>query len=90
LAHELTTLLQVPERRLFKLRTAARYLDLHPNTLRKYADLGRIKARKSVDEAGRAQRVFTLDALNEFIDSLPEWYDDAGGKSGTGRSDDGY
>ena len=84
------TVLQIPSTRLFKLKTAAQYLDLHPNTLRKYADLGRIEVRALSDDAGRCHRVFTLEALDRFIDSLPEWYDGAGEKSGTGRSNDGH
>ncbi len=83
-------LIQVPNQRLFKLRAAASYLDLHPHTLRKYADLGRIEARCLNDERGRRHRVFTLEALDRFIDSLPDWYHGPGEESGTERRNDGY
>ena len=37
-------LIQVPDQRLCQLRSAVLCLDLHPNTWRQYADLGRIEA----------------------------------------------
>ncbi len=74
-------LIQVPNQRLFSTKAAALYLGMHPDTLRKYADLGRIKPRKL-----ERRRVFTLEDLNSFIDALPEYqsydYTDPGGKPG--------
>ncbi len=69
-------LIQVPTRRLFSTKAAASYLGVHPDTVRKYADLGWIRARKL-----ERRRVFTLEDLDAFIDSLP-CYDDPGGKPG--------
>ena len=69
-------LIEVPSHRLFNTKAAAKYLGIHPDTLRKYADLGWIRARRINN-----RRVFTLEDLDAFIDSLP-CYDDPGGKPG--------
>ena len=61
-------LTQVPNQRLFSTKAAARYLGVHPDTLRKYADLGWIKARKL-----ERRRVFALEDLDQFIDCLPAY-----------------
>ncbi len=61
-------LIQVPNQRLFGIKAAARYLDMHAQTLRKLTDLGEIKARRL---GGR--RAYTLQELDRFIDTLPEW-----------------
>ncbi len=73
---KLVTLIQVPNQRLFGTKAAAQYLGIHPDTLRKYADLGQITARRI-----KSRRVFTLEDLDVFIDSLL-CYDDPGGKPG--------
>ncbi len=73
---KLVTLIHVPNQRLFKTKEAAKYLGIHPDTLRTYADLGRITPRRINN-----RRVFTLEDLDAFIDSLP-CYDDPGGKPG--------
>jgi len=74
-------LIQVPNQRLFSTKAAAQYLGVHPDTVRKYADLGRIGARKL-----ERRRVFALEDLNAFIDALPEYqsydYTAPGGKPG--------
>ncbi len=74
-------LIQVPNQRLFGTKAAAQYLGVHPDTLRKYADLGRIRVRR-LDR----RRVFALEDLNAFIDALPEYqsydYTAPGGKPG--------
>ncbi len=61
-------LIQVPNQRLFGIKAAARYLDMHAQTLRKLTDLGEIKARKLGE-----RRAYTLQELDRFIDTLPEW-----------------
>ena len=71
---QVVTLVQVPNQRLFKTKEAAKYLGIHPDTLRTYADLGQITPRRI-----NTRRVFTLEDLDAFIDSLP-CYDDRGGK----------
>ena len=75
------SLTQIPNQRLFSTRSAAQYLGIHPDSLRKYADLEWIKARRLVK-----RRVFTLEDLNAFIDALPEYqsyeYTAPGGKPG--------
>ena len=82
-------LIQIPNQRLFKLKAAARYLGIHPNTLRKYADLGKVQAQVERDDRGRKHRVFTLEALDRYIDDLPRWYDPGGERSGTERRENG-
>ena len=75
------SLIQVPNQRLFGTKAAAQYLGVHPDTLRKYADLEWIKARKL-----ERRRVFSLEDLNAFINALPEYqsydYTPPGGKPG--------
>ena len=74
--------IQVPNQRLFGTEAAARYLGLHEQTLRKLTDLGEVPARKM-----GARRVYTLEDLDRYIESLPGWYDPNHGKeSGTERS----
>ena len=76
-------LIQVPNQRLFGIKAASRYLDMHAQTLRKLTDLGEIKAKRLGD-----RRVYPLEELDRFIDGLPEWYAGPGEKSGTeGRKD---
>ena len=69
-------LVPVPNQRLFKTKEAAKYLGIHQDTLRTYADIGRITPRRI-----NKRRVFTLEDLDAFIDSLP-CYDAPGGKPG--------
>ena len=69
-------LVNVPNQRMFKTKEAAKYLGMHPDTLRKYADLGWLTPKRI-----NKGRVFTLEDLDAFIDSLP-CYDDPGGKPG--------
>ncbi len=77
-------LIQVPNQRLFKTKAAAQYLGVHEQTLRKLTDLGEIKAKKLGE-----RRVYTLEDLDSYIDSLPWWYDAPGEKSGTERRKNG-
>lgn len=64
-------LIHVPKQRLFKVGAAARYLGISDDTLRKYADLGKIPVYRFLN----GDRVFKLEDLNELIDSLPLWND---------------
>ncbi len=73
---KLLRLVEVPNQRLFGTKKAAKYLGIHPDTLRKYADLGWLTPKRI-----NKGRVFTLEDLDAFIDSLP-CYDDPGGKPG--------
>ena len=74
-------LIQVPNQRLFSTKSAACYLGVHADTIRKYADLGWVKARRLEN-----RRVFALEDLDRFIESLPEYqhlaYTGTGGKPG--------
>jgi excisionase family DNA binding protein len=73
-------IIQIPNQRLFGTKAAARYLGIHEQTLRKLTDLGELPARRR-----GARRVYTLEDLDRFIESLPQWYAAAGEKSGTER-----
>jgi excisionase family DNA binding protein len=75
--------IQVPNQRLFGTKAAAKYLGLHEQTLRKLTDVGELQARRM-----GTRRVYALEDLDRYIESLPRWsYDAAHGKeSGTERS----
>jgi len=73
-------LIQVPNQRLFSVKAAAQYLDLHEQTLRKLTAAGEIKAWKM-----GSRRVYRLEDLDAYIDSLSEWYHRSGEESGTER-----
>jgi|SRR5437764_1383662 Helix-turn-helix domain len=66
----------LPNQRLFKTKAAARYLGIHPQTLRKYTDEGKLVALNLV-----GSRVYDLEELDRFITSLPEWYYGGGERS---------
>ncbi len=76
-------LIQVPNQRLFSAKAAAQYLGICQDTLRTYADLGQIRVKC----LGK-RRVFTLEALDQFIDALP-CYDSQGGRPGLERREHG-
>ena len=61
-------LIHVPNQRLFSMRAAARYLGLHEQTLRKLSDTAALPVRRLGN-----RRVFLLDDLDRYIESLPEW-----------------
>ena len=61
-------LIQVPNQRLFSVKPAAQYLGICEDTLRGYADKELVPP---YDLNGR--RVFKLEDLDSFIDSLPPY-----------------
>lgn len=71
-----TALIQVPNQRLFGPKSAARYLGICGDTLKKITDLEQIRAFKL-----NGRRAYRLEDLEQFIESLPGWYDDLGEKS---------
>ena len=75
-------LIQVPTQRLFGVGGAARYLGISDDTLRKYADLGRIPVYRFIN----GHRAFKLEDLNRLIDSLPLWNDQASDTARAGRN----
>ncbi len=58
-------LIQVANQRVFGPKAAARYLDVHPQTLKKMTDEGEIKARWM-----RNRKIYTLEELDRYIESL--------------------
>src|SRR5207249_7634036 len=71
--------LQVTNQRLFGPKAAARYLGICEDTLKKITDLEQIPAFNL--NGRRAYRLYRLEDLEQFITSLPGWYDDPGEKS---------
>ena len=80
--HQLQTIrkpaapIQVPNQRLFGPKAAARYLGICEDTLKKITDLEQIRAFKL-----NGRRAYRLEDLEQFIESLPGWYDGLGEKS---------
>ena len=64
--------IEVPEQFYFKVSAAAKYIGLSANTLRKYTDLGLIKAKRLPISGDRTYR---KDWLDEFMESLPDAVD---------------
>ncbi len=60
--------IEVPEQFYFKVSAAAQYTGLSPNTLRKYTDLGLIKAKRLPNR----DRTYRKDWLDEFMENLPD------------------
>jgi excisionase family DNA binding protein len=60
-----TAWFRVPARRMFKTKAAAQYLGLHPQTLRRLTDDGKLKAL-NLD----GKRVYTLEELDRYIGSV--------------------
>ena len=75
--------IKVPTQRLFKMKAAARYLGMHPQTLRKLTDEGKIVARNRDNK-----RVYRLEDLDAYIESLPEWYYGDGERSEASDDED--
>ncbi len=65
-------IIEVPEQFYFKVSAAAKYIGLSANTLRKYTDLGLIKAKRLPISGDRTYR---KDCLDEFMESLPNAVD---------------
>ena len=60
---------EVPGQAAFRVRDAARYLGISPNTLRKRSDLGLIRACRDMN----GERVFLLRDLDAYLESLPDY-----------------
>jgi excisionase family DNA binding protein len=74
-------LIQIPNQRLFGPSAAAKYLGICADTLYKITALGQIAA---YDQNGR--RVYRLEDLDAYVESLPEWHNGPGGKSKSATS----
>ena len=57
-----------PDPSYFKVSKAARYLGLSANTLRKYTDLGLVKAKRLPS----GDRIYCQDWLDDFVSDLPD------------------
>ncbi len=63
--------IEVPEQFYFKVSAAAMYIGLSAKTLRKYSDLGLIKAKRLPS----GDRTYRKDWLDEFMENLPDAVD---------------
>ena len=61
-------IIEIPERFYFKVSAAARYMGLSTNTLRKYPDLGLIRAKRLPG----GDRIYCKEWLDEFMENLPD------------------
>ncbi len=57
-----------PDPFYFKVSKAAQYLGLSANTLRKYTDLGLVKAKRLPS----GDRIYSRDWLDDFVSELPD------------------
>jgi len=62
-------IIEVPEQFYFKVSAAAKYIGLSANTLRKYTNLGLIKAKRLPISGDRTYR---KDRLDEFMENLSD------------------
>lgn len=65
---KLQAIYQIPAQRGFNVADAAKYLGMHPQTLRRLSDLGEIACRR----VGK-HRVFLLEDLDSWIERQPKW-----------------
>ncbi len=61
-------LIQIPNQRLFSPKAASRYLDVHPQTLKKITDEGQLQAKWM-----RNRKVYLLEELDRYIESLEDY-----------------
>ena len=61
---------QIPKQRLYSPKSAARYLGICEDTLKKITDLEQIRAFNL-----NGRRAYRIEDLDQFIESLPGWYD---------------
>ena len=62
--------------RLFGPKSAARYLGICEDTLKKISDLGQLRAFNM-----NGRRAYRPEDLDAYVESLPGWYDSTGEKS---------
>ncbi len=67
-AGALAQIVSIPVQRVFPPRQAAQYLGVHPQTLKKLTDEGKLPARWMGN-----RRAYTLEELDHFINSLPDY-----------------
>jgi hypothetical protein len=61
-------IIEVPEQFYFKVSAGAKYLGICPNSLRKFTDIGEVKAK--ILPGGH--RIYCKDWLDEFVQRLPD------------------
>ena len=64
----LLAVIQTPTQRAFRTDEAAKYLGLHPQTLRRLCDLGKIPARRL-----NRRRMFLLEDLDAWLNRQEKW-----------------
>lgn len=66
---------EVPNKRVFSVDEASRYLGCDRKTLYHWTQVGLIPAKESRGPKGNRRRLYLLEFLDAFIDSLPSWKD---------------
>src|SRR6266853_6167815 len=74
---------------LLRVGRAAEYLGIHSQTLRKLTDEGLIKAVRYGSE-GSSERRYTVQELDRYIASLPQWYYGDGERSEASHGDQNH
>ena len=64
----LAQIVSIPAQRVFPPRQAAQYLGVHPQTLKKLTDEGKLPARWM-----RNRRAYLLEELERYVQSLPDY-----------------
>ncbi len=77
-------LIQIPNQRVFGPKAAARYLGVHVQTLKTMTDEGAIHARWM-----RNRKVYLLEELDRYIESLPAYNPCCGENPGPERRSNG-
>ncbi len=67
-AGALAQIVSIPVQRVFPPRQAAQYLGVHPQTLKKLTDEGKLPARWM-----RNRRAYLLEELECYVQSLPDY-----------------
>ena len=68
MSNKILSMYQVPIQRGFQVDEAAKYLGMHPQTLREKSDAGEIRCRRV-----NKHRLFLLEDLDSWLESQKEW-----------------
>ena len=77
-------LIQIPNQRVFGPQAASRYLGVHVQTLKAITDEGEIRAKWM-----RNRKVYLLEELDRYIESLPAYNPCCGENPGPERRSNG-
>jgi excisionase family DNA binding protein len=78
-------ILPLNRQRILRVGKAAKYIGVHPQTLRKITDEGTIKAVRFGEASG--ERRYAIEELDRYLTSLRQWYYGDGERSGASHGD---